>query len=158
MERVHLYKCLCMHWPSCGNRSRLTRLVMTGPYEIALTLVFNSRHGASQPIMSLLDLISMRCTVTTKCHTPNKMAECFPIGRETSISSLLYVIHVWAEALFQESLLINVVAKFKFKHFLISCGKLHINIHYTQYTDDFTSFPQLIRCFCPINNNKNNVS
>lgn len=61
MESVLLHMCLCIHMTYCDNRNRLTRLVMTGPYEMALTQVLNSHHGASQPVMSLLDFISMHC-------------------------------------------------------------------------------------------------
>lgn len=86
---LHNVQCFCVFTKrifvnSCGNGGRLTRLVMTGSYEITLTLPFNSRHGASQPIISLLNLISMQCmqipsnsfTVTAQCCTPNNTAGC----------------------------------------------------------------------------------
>lgn len=90
MESVLLRMCLRIHMTYCDNRNRLTRLVTTGPYEMALTQVLNSHHGASQPIMGLLDFISMHCmqipsngfAVSTKYHTPKKTLECFPIERE----------------------------------------------------------------------------
>ena len=67
--------------------------------------VFNSRHRASQPIMSHWDLISMLCMqipshgFTAKCHTPHKVAECFPTGR--GVLSLLVearAVHFWYAA------------------------------------------------------------
>lgn len=71
---------------------------MTGPFEIALTQLFNSCHGAPQPIMSLLDLISMRCmqipshsfAVTTAPYAKQDVRMLFHKERSLTISSLHY--------------------------------------------------------------------